>query len=159
MRFPVSDIEEHMTDVVMTTDLWGTPLPRTRNWINRNSPRDEVGGAREEVVIASAYFTVYPEDSGKTYVINAQNVIAQLPTADKGLTYTFWVKVPSTANGFQLSPGANDAIQMKGISSGDNKNLINTAATDAEGDFVQVVADGAAGWIVVDSAGTWARET
>jgi hypothetical protein len=41
----------------------------------------------------------------------------------------------------------------------DDKDAINTAATDRVGDSLTLVGDGVDGWYVVGVTGTWARET
>lgn len=60
--------------------------------------------------------------------------------------------------GLSISPAAADAIHGNGLTSVDNKDLINTGATDREGDMVELVADGVDGWFIVSVNGTWAKE-
>ena len=53
---------------------------------------------------------------------------------------------------------AADAIHGNSLTSVDDKGLINTGATDAEGDTVTIVGDGADGWYITSILGTWAKE-
>lgn len=109
----------------------------------------------------AASYTLGPQDSGKVFLHTAVDVVASLPavTADMdGVFYKFFVVAPSTTTGASVSPAAADQIRGKGITAADNKDIINTAATDALGDYLEVVCDGSLGWVITDSAGTWARE-
>lgn len=106
----------------------------------------------------SASWTVDASESGAVYLIKAADVKATLPSTAAGLTFTFIVHTPSTTTGFQVDPAAADAIHGGGQASTDNKDLINTAATDAEGDTVTIVGDGVDGWWITSIVGTWAEE-
>jgi hypothetical protein len=72
--------------------------------------------------------------------------------------YTFIVKTLSSTTGFSVSPAAADAIHGGGLTSVDDKDLINTAASDAEGDTVTIIGDGVDGWWITSIVGTWAKE-
>ena len=74
------------------------------------------------------------------------------------LAYTFIVKTLSATTGAQISPATADAIHGAGLTSVDDKDVINTAATDAEGDMVTIVGDGVDGWWITELEGTWAKE-
>lgn len=107
----------------------------------------------------AASWTVDAADSGSVFLIKAVDVKATLPSTVAGLAFTFIVHTISTTTGFQVDPAAADAIHGGGQASTDNKDLINTAATDAEGDMVTVVGDGADGWWITSIVGTWAEES
>ncbi len=64
----------------------------------------------------------------------------------------------SATTGLQIDPQSADQIIDVDITPADNKDLINTAATDAKGDQVTIIGDGDAGWYVTNKIGTWARE-
>mgnify|MGYP006969418772 CR=1 FL=1 len=101
-----------------------------------------------------ADFTLTAQDSGKTFIITAADVVATLPATEAGLRYEFVVETASATTGFSVSPAADDNIN----DGTDNKDLINSAATDAKGDAVTVVGDGSRGWFTVAQIGTWAAE-
>lgn len=109
-----------------------------------------------EAMATSAAVTA--ADSGKTYYITAADVVASLPATAAGLTYTFIVNALSTTTGASISPVAADQIIGPGITAADDKDLINTAATDALGNFVTVVGNGTTGWVVTAMNGVWARQ-
>lgn len=114
-----------------------------------------------DVESLAANRTLSRRDSGKAFTSGAADVVVTLPAVDgslKGVTFTFVTLTLSTVTGFSISPAAADQIKGKGITAADDKDYINTAATDAVGDLVQIVCDGADGWIVVAERGTWARE-
>ena len=101
-------------------------------------------------------YVVTAADSGKTFLAGAVDLKFTLPATVAGLTYTFICKTVSTSTGLQIDPAAADAIHH--TTSVDNKDLINTAATDVEGDTVTLVGDGVDGWWVKAIDGIWAKE-
>jgi hypothetical protein len=112
----------------------------------------------KQLVIKTANFTVTAADSGKVYLLAAADIVVTLPATEAGLEYTFITHTVSAGTGASVSPAAADAIHGKGLTSVDNKDLINTGATDAEGDSVTLVGDGVDGFWVVAANGTWAKE-
>jgi hypothetical protein len=118
--------------------------------------------------LAAATATLTGDDTGKTFlVVTTADQVITLPAASaalKGTRYKFVVTAGalSGGTGFSLSPAAADAIASAGLTSVDNKDLINSGATDSEGDFVEIVCDGGAtgeqGWYVTSMKGTWAKE-
>ncbi len=106
----------------------------------------------------AASFTVLASESGAVYLCTAVDLKATLPSSVAGLTYTFIVHTVSASTGLQIDPAAADAIMGNGLTSVDDKDLINTPATDAEGDAVTIVGDGADGWWIESIVGTWAKE-
>ena len=103
-------------------------------------------------------FTLTASDSGKTFIVNAAEKTATLPATAAGLQYTFVVQTLSTTTGFSISPVTADAIHGGGQASTDDKDLINSSATDAEGDMVTIIGDGVDGWFITSVVGTWAEE-
>ena len=101
-------------------------------------------------------YTVTAADSGKTFLSAAVDLVFTLPSTAAGLEFTFVCHTVSTTTGLSISPAAADAIHY--VTSVDNKDLINTAATDVEGDSVTLVGDGVDGWWVKAISGTWAKE-
>lgn len=107
--------------------------------------------------------TLTAADSGKVFETSAADIVFTLPDATvagmKGVTFTIVNGVLSAGTGLSLSPQAGDQIRGKGIATpADNKDMINTGATDALGDAVTVVCDGSTGYVAVNVVGTWARE-
>jgi hypothetical protein len=96
---------------------------------------------------------------GKKLGITVDGKVLTLPATAAGMT--FWIVNRGSADGaveIKISPGADDKIMGCGLTSADNKDLINTKATAKVGDYVKLVGDGASGWYVTEMKGTWARE-
>lgn len=107
------------------------------------------------VEIKTASWTLTAQDSGKIFIVNAADLVATLPATVAGLNYEFIVQTLSTVTGFSISPAAADNIN----GGTDDKDLINSAATDAKGDSVKVWGDGSVGWWTGAKIGTWAAES
>lgn len=101
-----------------------------------------------------AAVTLTAADSGKIYRINVADCVVTLPSTAEGLSYTFVVDTVSATTGCSISPAAADNIN----GGTDDKDLINTAATDVKGDSVTVVGDGSEGWVTTSMHGIWAAE-
>jgi hypothetical protein len=117
-------------------------------------------GQKPTVTAISADTTLTAADSGKVFRVTGVDKVATLPATVAGLRYTFVVAAAalSSGTGFSISPNAADKIMGNGIASADDKDLVNTGATDAEGDTVTLVGDGVDGWYVEVMRGTWARQ-
>lgn len=109
----------------------------------------------QPTVAKAADFTLTAADSGTVFVITAADKTVTLPATALGLVFTFVVKTLGGSTGFSISPVAADNINA----GTDNKDLINSSATDAVGDSVTIVGDGDAGWLTVGKIGTWAAES
>jgi hypothetical protein len=106
----------------------------------------------------SANFTAAEGDVGMVNDIDTDGVVVTLPATVAGMTFRFRNAGADAAVGISLSPNAVDKIMGVGLTSADNKDLINTKATAKKGDFVTLVGDGVNGWYVQELVGTWARE-
>lgn len=106
----------------------------------------------------SANYTMTAADSGYETIIDTDAKTITLPSTAVGLTYKFVNGGADGAVAVTISPAALDKIQGVGLTSADNKDLINTKATAKKGDYVVLVADGADGWFIQEMVGTWARE-
>lgn len=106
------------------------------------------------VNVTTAAQTLTEADSGTIYRVNVADAVFALPETKEGLTFTFVVDTVSSTTGCSLSPAAADNIN----GGADNKDLINTAATDVKGDSVTLVADGDEGWVATSMHGIWAAE-
>jgi hypothetical protein len=115
-----------------------------------------IGGAISypNIETKDANFTVTREDSGKTFIIDAADVVATLPATEAGLIFRFYTKTVSVSTGFSVSPQAADKF-IKGTKA-DGEDLVDSAGTDIVGDHVTVMGDGVDGWLVLDIDGTWA---
>lgn len=117
-----------------------------------------------EFQLRTGSFTVSANsDPNRTFLETAVDRIATLPAvtaamAGYHLRFLVAASALSAGTGFQILPNAADKIMGNGITSLDGKKLINTGATDAEGDYVELVCDGADGWYVTAMRGAWARE-
>ena len=83
----------------------------------------------------SANYTVQNADSGKTFTTSTDGMVFTLPAISIGRIFTFVNTAPDGTNAMTISPNANDGILYAG-SLTDNKDLINTKATQKVGDFV-----------------------
>ena len=116
----------------------------------------EAGGSVvRPVAIKTANYTVLASESGTIFIANAADLVFTLPATAAGLVFTFINAAVSAATGLSVSPQAADNIN-EGV---DNKDLINSGATDVLGDAVTVVGDGVTGWFTMGKIGTWAAES
>ena len=112
------------------------------------------------VNLAAASQVLTGAKSGQLFV-GAVDAIFTLPAAavgTKGVWYDFECGVASAGTGVSISPAAADHIRGNGLSSTDDKDLINTGATDRVGDSVRIYCDGVDGWVIESVVGTWAKE-
>jgi len=120
----------------------------------------ELSGLRRKVNLAAATQSLTAAQSGEKFV-GAVDAVFTLPASaagTKGVWYEFETGALSTGTGLSISPAAADHIRGNGFTSVDNKDLINTGATDRLGDFVRIYCDGVDGWVVESIIGTWAKE-
>jgi hypothetical protein len=115
-----------------------------------------VGGAIQypNLVTLTEDTTLTPEDSGKTFRLNAADLVVTLPATQEGLLYIFVVTAASAVTGASISPQAADKF-VSGAKA-DDADLVNTQATEAIGDNVTVQGDGIDGWFILSQRGTWA---
>lgn len=110
----------------------------------------------------AANYTVLATESGATFTTSAADVVFTLPSTAAGLVYRFITGSLSAGTGLSVSPAAADKIMGSigsvAITSADNKDLINTGATDVLGDSLTIMGDGADGWYIIHGTGVWARE-
>lgn len=120
----------------------------------------QLAGQRMTVNLAAATQTLTAAQSG-TMFVGAVDAVFTLPAAaagTKGVWYIISCGAASSGTGLSISPNASDNIRGAGLSAVDNKDLINTGATDVIGDSAMIVCDGVDGWIIVSLSGTWAKE-
>lgn len=99
------------------------------------------------------------EDCGKLFWCTGDATALTLPAIATGLSGL--AIVSGGAFGSQattIDPAAADMILGPDITGADNKDLINTKATQRRGDYVVLIAGDADGYMVTESRGIWARE-
>jgi len=119
-----------------------------------------LGGRRQIKKKISANYTVKASDSGNLLIITAADLVLSLPATVKGYIFSFALAAAglSSGTGMAVSPVALDQIIGNGFTPADNKDAINTGASDRAGDYLQVSADGNLGYYITGIIGTWARE-
>ena len=126
-----------------------------------NAPASSLSGGRKKVNLAAATQTLTAAQSGEKFV-GAVDAVFTLPAAaagTKGVTYEFECGALSSGTGLSISPAAADHIRGNGLTSTDDKDLINTGATDVLGDLARLYCDGVDGWVIEQVIGIWAKQT
>ena len=112
------------------------------------------------VNLAAATQALTAAQSGQKFV-GAVDAVFTLPAASagtKGVWYEFECGALSSGTGLSVSPAAADHIRGNGLTSVDDKDLINSGASDRLGDMVRLYCDGIHGWVIEAVVGTWAKE-
>lgn len=132
---------------------------------------DRKGGTPEPIAsdrvnvlgTAVAAITLDGTDDGVTVVANntAATVVVTLPKASTvGAGFRARVLVgalPGAGAGTTVTPNAADKFQGNGFNAkAAGASLVNSAASDAIGDYVDLVSDGNLIWYVIGKVGTWA---
>lgn len=118
----------------------------------------EESNPRELARSVTGNITLVAADVGKILKVETDGAIITLPATVVGYTYTFVNSGEDGTVEFRISPQAADKIFGAGITSADNKDLINTKVTAKKGDYVTLLGDGVDGWLVTKQVGTFARE-
>lgn len=115
---------------------------------------------QDDITLTAVGVTLLAADSGKTYIVTAADQVFDLPATVLGLRYRFILATAglSASTGLSISPVTLDKVMGNGLTGADNKDAILAGATDAEGDMIEVVADGSLGWYIVSIIGTWSIE-
>ena len=132
---------------------------------------DRKGGTPEPIATTAvnvladdaAAITLDGTDDGVTVVANnsAATVVVTLPaaaTVGAGFKARVLTGVlPGAGAGTTVTPNAADKFAGNGFNAKTaGQTLVNSAATDAIGDLVQVISNGVDTWFVVAKVGTWA---
>jgi hypothetical protein len=131
----------------------GTPIARFNS-------TGEVTAQRKKVNLAAATQALTAAQSGERFV-GAVDAVFTLPAAaaaTKGVVYEFETGALSVGTGLSISPAAADHIRGNGLTSVDDKDLINTGATDVLGDMARLYCDGVDGWVIEAIIGIWAKQ-
>ena len=99
-------------------------------------------------------YTLTLEDSGKVFVMTVADKVFTLPSTVNGLVYTLVTGVLGGSTGLSVSPAAADKLS----GGTDDKDFINTAATDILVDWLKVIGNGGDGWWIIGKGGIWAPE-
>jgi len=118
-------------------------LPSWQNWTHE---------------LQTATKTLDAQDVNKVQHDLTDNAVITLPATVAGLKYRIQNDADDGGAKLSISPNANDKIMGADLAGVDNKDLINTKATQIRGDFVELTGDGADGWFVTDMRGIWAAE-
>lgn len=118
---------------------------------------------RVQVLGASvAARTLTGADDGITVIANnsAATVTVTLPKASTvGVGYRARVYtgvLPGAGAGTTITPNAADNFVGGGLTKTAGQTLVNSAASDALGDQIEVVSDGVTKWFITAKTGTWA---
>lgn len=118
-------------------------------------------GQKRDIIETAANVTLAYRDTPVTVICTAADLVITLPKAQhesRGMDVMVQTFSLSVGTGTSISPDADDKIQGTGITAADDKDLINSGASDAIGDTAQLVCDGVDGWRIVNLIGTWARQ-
>lgn len=121
---------------------------------------DFTNAPKRTVNLAAATQALTAAQSGQKFV-GAVDAVFTLPAAaaaTKGVWYEFETGALSAGTGLSVSPAAADHIRGNGLTAVDDKDLINTGATDRLGDSVRLYCDGVDGWVIEAVIGTWAKQ-
>lgn len=117
---------------------------------------DPFAGWKHE--LKSANYTVDAEDAGKFIWVDTDAVVITLPAVGGIAQLRVGNIAAYGVSGVAVSPNASDMIEGPDITAADNKDVINTKATAARGDWIQINDGDANGWSISQMVGTWARE-
>ncbi len=117
--------------------------------------RDPYEGLVHE--LKSANYTVDAEDVGKMLWVDTDGVTITLPTIEGIAGLRIGNLGSYGAVGITVAPGASDMVEAADVTAADNKGLVNTKATAARGDYIEIGYGDANGWGVTRKVGTWAR--
>ena len=98
---------------------------------------------------------------GKFVTISTDAKTLTLPAVVVGATF---VIVNTAADGgalLTISPNASDKflVDIAGAAGTDNKDIVNTKATQNQYDYVKLVGLSADGWLIDDIRGTWVDQS
>jgi len=124
---------------------------------SRITAESPIVGVNEAVTAINGNVSLDANSSGTVYDVTADAVIT-LPATAAGITYTFICDGADGDVQITLSPNSSDLIRGKGYDGADNTDWINTKATADRGDYITIVGDGDAGWLIQRQGGTWTHE-
>ena len=95
--------------------------------------------------------------TGNYVAVNADAVVLTLPTVVIGATFLIVNIGASASQLLTISPNSADKflVDIAGAPGPDDKDIINTQATQIQYDYVKFFGATADGWIITDIRGTW----
>jgi len=98
--------------------------------------------------------------ASESVYVKSDAITLTLPAYAIGLTFRIFNMAEDGSALLTISPNSNDGIAFA-AQHADNKDILNTKATQKKGDFVILTCTeiDANHWIVTDSAGVWAAES
>ena len=123
-------------------------------------PRHGIGDYYEVAEKETAAKTSDENDGGKVLVCTGTtNIVVTLQATAVG---DHVIVINGSQDGDKLtsiSPNGSDKIIGLDFAGTDDKDAQNTKATSKAGDYMELVADGVAGWSIVSHRGVWAAES
>lgn len=110
---------------------------------------------KEVYEFVGATKTLDIEDCGKTLLVTADAFTITLPATVIGYRYRIVNFMADAGCLVTIDPNGSDGIYGIDYTGTDGGAMTNTKATAKRGDFVELVADGDAGWFVDKCAGIW----
>ena len=88
-------------------------------------------------------------------------VTVTLPAVTVGSSFIIVNSAPDGTALLTISPNSNDKflVDIAGGAGTDNKDIINTKATQVKFDYVKLVGLSSAGWLIDDIRGTWVDQS
>jgi len=83
---------------------------------------------------------------------DGNNIVTISPNSDDAI----YGSLPASAGGNADATTADSLVSKSG--GVDDKDFVNTKTTANQGDFVDLMSDGSAGWWIVNGVGIWASE-
>lgn len=120
-----------------------------------NRLKDPYAGKVKET-LSAATKTLDAEDTGKVIFVTVTSVITLPATATALSGVTLVCMAPDGTAQISASPAAADKIMGPDIAGTDDHDLVNTLATAKRGDFIDLTAGHADGYVVTRSKGIWA---
>lgn len=116
-------------------------------------------GSPGEYELLSVNKTLDIQDNGKVFFVDTDAVVVTLPAVATGLSCTIVNIGPYGTVALNVDPAAADMIHAPDIAGTDDKDHINTKATQQRGDLVGLIGGlVTTGYNVTHQIGTWAQE-
>jgi len=109
------------------------------------------------VQVVTSNKTLSALENGKTIVINTTTgTTVTLPSPSASLYFSVHINALAASGTHSIAPGTGVTIRGNGLSKAAAAALTHPTATDALGDWVELVALDTTTWWIVRSRGTWA---
>jgi len=137
----------------------GLPVPNAANdtgqtYTGTHQMTNTFGYVRQQEEDVATAKTLDEGDCGVVQNVTATCIVT-LPATVIGYTYKIINGATDGTIKITISPNASDKIMGNGLTAADATNLNNTLATSIKGDYIVLVGDGDAGWVIQETVGTW----